>query len=147
VQPTDRSSFRPALGTESEPRLRSLAERAQWLDILDRQLRQSLPPELANRCRLANVRAGRLVFLVDAAALSTRLRLHTPPLLEAARKAGLEVTALTVKVATMQPVPPDATPRTPLSPAAGRSLRATADSITDPELRAQLLRLASLAEK
>ena len=68
---------------------------------------------------VANIRAGRLVFLVDSAALSTRLRLHTPPLLEAARKAGLDATALTVKVATMQPVPPDATPRTPLSPAAG----------------------------
>jgi hypothetical protein len=147
VQPTDRSPFRPALGADSEPRLRSLADRVKWLDALDQLLRQSLPPELASRCRLANFRAGRLVFLVDTAALSTRLRLHTPPLLEAARKAGLDASTLTVKVATMQPVPPDATPRTPLSPAAGKTLRATADSIEDPELRAQLLRLASLAEK
>lgn len=147
MQPTDRSPLRPPLGPDCEPRLRSLADRVAFLDAFDRLLRQSLPPELVNRCRLANVRAGRLVFLVDSAALSTRLRLHTRPLLEAARKAGLDATALTVKVATMQPVPPDATPRTPLSAAAGRTLRATADSIADPELRAQLLRLASLAEE
>lgn len=148
MQPTDRSSPRPALGAVLDDRLRALAERAQALDALDRRLRQSLPVELAQRCRLANVRQGRLVFLVNTASLATALRLHTPELLRAAGEAGIEASALTVKVATMQPVPPDPTPRTPpLSTAARAELRAAASSVTDPELRDQLLRLAILAEK
>lgn len=148
MQPPDRSSPRPALGAALDDRLRSLAERAQALDALDRRLRQSLPAGLAQRVRLANVRQGRLVFLVGAASFATALRLHTPELLRAAREAGVEASALTVKVATMQPVPPDPTPRTPpLSSTAGDELRAAADSVADAELRDQLLRLAILAEK
>ena len=148
MQPPDRPSLRPALGELRDDRLRSLAERAQALDALDRQLRQSLPAGIAQHVRLANVRQGRLVFLVKSAALATALRLHTPELLRAAGKAGVEASALTVKVATMQPVPPDPTPRTPpLSSTARAELRAAADSVTDPELREQLLRLAVLAEK
>ncbi|MCK7593952.1 DciA family protein [Pseudomarimonas salicorniae] len=148
MQPTDRSSFRPALGAARDDRLRSLAERAQALDALDRRLRQSLPHELAQRVRLANVRQGRLVFLVSAASLSTALRLHTPELLRAAREAGVEASTLTVKVATMQTVPPAETPRAPpLSSAAGRELRAAAASVADPDLRDQLLRMAILAEE
>lgn len=148
VQPPERSSLRPALGAALDNRLRSLVERAQALDALDRRLRQSLPAELARRVRLGNVRQGRLVFLVDSAALVTALRLHTPELLRAAGEAGVEASALTVKVATMRPVPPDPTPRTPpLSSAAGDELRAAACSVSDPDLRDQLLRLAILAEK
>jgi len=146
VQPPDRSTFRTPLAAADESRLQSLAERVRWLDMLDRHLRQSLPPELASQCRLANVRDGRLVFLIRAAA-ATKLRLHTPTLLAAARAAGVEASALTVKVATMQPVPPGATPHSPLSPAAGNCLRAAALATSDPALREQLLRLASLAKE
>ena len=135
------------MGT-ADKRLRSLADRAQALDALDRQLRQSLPVELAQRVRLANVRQGRLVFLVRSASLSTALRLHTPELLRAAREAGVEASALIVKVATMQTVPPDPTPpKPPLSSTARDQLRAAADSVTDPELRDQLLRMASMAKE
>lgn len=136
------------MGLALDDRLRSLTERAQALDALDRRLRQSLPVDLAQRVRLANVRQARLVFLVSTASVATALRLHTPELLRAAREAGVEASALTVKVATMQTVPPANTPRTPpLSTAAGEHLRAAACSVTDPELRDQLLRLAILAKK
>lgn len=145
MQPIDRpprSAFRRA--QDSTPQ--SLTARVRWLNALDRLLRQCLPPPLDQLCRLANVRNDRLVFLVSSPAVGAKLRLHTPDLLVAARSAGVEAESLIVKVATMQPVPPDPTPPKPLSPAARDALRATADSVSDPELRDQLLRVAFLAE-
>jgi hypothetical protein len=122
-----------------------LVERAQWLDALDRQLRQSLPAPLAQHCRLANVRDDRLVFLVSSPLWKSSLRLHTDTLLSAAATAGLSVKSLTLKVATMPPVPPGEAPHKPLSPAARDALRAAAVATDDPLLRDRLLALASLA--
>ena len=126
--------------------LGSVVERARMLEALDRCLRQSLPESLRQQCKLANVRSDRLVFLVSSPVWSAKLRLHSDTLLGAAAAVGLQVVALTVKVATMQPVPPDQTPRSPLSPAARDALRAAAGAVADPELRDRLLRLASVAE-
>lgn len=122
-----------------------VVERAIRIAELDLLLRQSLPPALASRIRLANIRDGRLVFLANSSTFATRLRLHTSTLLKAADAAGLKADGITVKVATMQPVPPDEAPPTPLSPAARDALRAAASSTSDPELRSRLLALASLA--
>lgn len=123
-----------------------LVERARWLDALDRLLRQSLPAPLDRHCRLANVREDRLVFLVETPVWKAKLRLHTDVLLDAAAAAGLQVRSLTVKVATMPPVPPGEAPHTPLSPAASDALRAAAGAIDDPQLRDRLLALASMAK-
>jgi hypothetical protein len=140
---TDPSSFAQLAKTGD---LGSLVDRVRMLDALDRQLRQSLPEALRQHCRLANVRADRLVFLVDSPVWSAKLRLHADALYGAAAAVGLEVGSLTVKVATMQPVPRDQAPHTPLSPAARDALRAAAGAVADPELKDRLLRLASLAE-
>jgi hypothetical protein len=140
---TDPSSFAQLAKTGD---LGSLVDRVRMLDALDRQLRQSLPEALRQHCRLANVRADRLVFLVDSPVWSAKLRLHADALYGAAAAVGLEVGSLTVKVATMQPVPRDQAPHTPLSPAARDALRAAAGAVTDPELKDRLLRLASLAK-
>jgi hypothetical protein len=129
-----------------EGSLGSLVERVHMLDALDRQLRQSLPEALRQQCRLANVRADRLVFLVNSPVWSAKLRLHADALFRAAAAVGLEVGSLTVKVATMQPVPRDQAPHTPLSPAARDALRAAAGAVADPELKDRLLHLASLAD-
>ena len=123
-----------------------LIARAQWLNALDQLLRQSLPPALRDQCKLANVRGDRLVFLVRSPAVGPKLRMLSADLLLAAQQFGLTVDQLTVKVATMEPVPQDSTSRTPLSPAARENLRATALTVNDPELRDQLLRLASMAD-
>ena len=122
-----------------------VVERAMRLAELDLLLRQSLPPALASRVRLANIRDGRLVFLANSPTFATRLRLHSAALLKAAGAAGLKADGITVKVATMQPVPPVEAPPTPLTPAARDALRAAASSTSDPELRSRLLDLASLA--
>ena len=133
-----------ALEALSGTGLASVVERARWLGELDPVLRQSLPATLADHCKLANVDDKNLVFLVSAPVWKAKLRLHADTLLGAAAAAGLKARTLVVKVAAPSPVVPVGTGQTrPLSEAVRDSLRATAQSVSDPELRAQLLRLAS----
>lgn len=125
--------------------LANLMERARWLDALDPLLRQSLPATLADQCRLANVDDKHLVFLVSNPVWKAKLRLHADALVDAAAAAGLKARTLVVKVSVpANPVPTGTGQTRPLSEAVRDSLRATAQSVSDPELRAQLLRLASL---
>jgi len=139
------SAPRPALEAAGEAGLGRLIERAQWLATLDEQLRRFLPDSLLPHCRLGNVGAGKLVYLVDAPVWGIKLRQHADALLDAATAAGLSAGALTVKVVPSLPSEPDLAAPKPLSQATRDALRATAESVADPELRAQLLRLASLA--
>lgn len=145
MQPAAKSPLKSALSSVLAGDLGSVVERARMLEALDRQLRQSLPAALAPHVRLGNVRDGRLVFLVTSPVWKAKLRLHADALRAAAVAAGLQPTGMTVKVATMLPVPPAAASRTPLSATARETLRAAAENIADPELREQLLRMASLA--
>ena len=151
MQPASKSTgraaqaFQEALRSATSGDLGSVIERARTLDALDRRLRQSLPPALAAHVRLGNVRDGRLVFLVSSPIWKAKLRLHADVLRDAAAAAGLTASGMTVKVATMQPVPAGTTSHTPLSTTARETLRAAAATVSDPELRDQLLRMASLA--
>lgn len=145
MQPASKSPFHAALRTALAGDLGSVIERARMLDALDRQLRQSLPAALAPHVRLGNVRDGRLVFLVTSPVWKAKLRLYADVLRDAAAAAGLTASGMTVKVATMLPVPPAAASHAPLSPSARETLRAAAETVADPELREQLLRMASLA--
>ncbi len=149
---TTHSQDRGAAGSGSPPQalqaatagLGSLVERARWLDRLDHLLRQSLPAALAGQCRLANVDKDKLVFLVNAPIWKNKLRLSESILLDAAAAAGLSVRTLVVKVTPSTPESPGPSIGKPLSQAVRESLRTTAQSVADPELRAQLLKLASL---
>ena len=137
---------RQALEALTGSGLASLVERARWLDALDPLLRQSLPATLADQCKLANVDDKYLVFLVSAPVWKAKLRLHADALLDAAAAAGLKARTLVVKVSPPVPaIPAGPGNAKPLSEAVRDSLRATAQTVTDPELRAQLLRLASHA--
>jgi hypothetical protein len=133
-----------ALEAASEAGLSRLIERAQWLERLDGALRQNLPVALAEHCRLANVDRDKLVFLVSSPVWKSKLRLHGEALLGAAAAAGLEVRSLVVKVVVADPNSPSPTASKPLSKAVRESLQTTAQSVADPGLRAQLLKLASL---
>lgn len=145
MQSKAKPTFRTALSAALSSDPGHLIERAMQLHALDRQLRQSLPEPLASHVKLGNLRDDRLVFLVDAPVWNARLRLYADILLDAARAAGLRASSITVKVATMQPVPPDAAPLSPLSPSARETLRAAAAATQDEELKSRLLQLASLA--
>ena len=119
-----------------------LIARAQWLDGLDLLLRRSLPASVAPYCRLANLAQDKLVFHVSSPIWKEKLRLYASTLLDAAAAAGLSAKSLVVKVVTETPASPGNTFGKPLSQAVRETLRATAQSVEDPELRAQLLKLA-----
>lgn len=108
--------------------------RALWLDGLDRRFRPHLPPSLAAHARLANIEAGRLVFVVDAPVWRSKLRLAAPELLDVARSFGLDVQQVVVKT-TLAPAPagkPPARPPVPMSAAAKEALRAALASLDGP---------------
>ncbi len=129
----------------AETGLGPLIQRARMLGRLDQVLRQTLPPAMANHCRMANVDKDKLVFLVSAPVWKSKLRLMADVLLDAAAAAGHPARALVVKVVPDLAAPsPGAPAGKPLSQAVRDSLRATAQSVNDPDLRAQLLKLASL---
>jgi len=126
--------------------LGTLAEHARALDVLDRRLRRLLPDAVARETRLADVRGGRVVFLASSPAWASRLRLHQAALVAEARVAlGDVVVRFAVKVAPMPSVPADGMQQKPLSAAAAAHLRTAAKSLSDPELRALYLHLASFA--
>jgi hypothetical protein len=126
--------------------LDAIAKRARVLDELDERLRHLLPPAVARETRLADFRNGRIVFLASSPVWASRIRLHQAALLTAARAAlGGTVEHFAVKVAPLPTVPQEPTKPKPLSAAAARHLRAAATTITDPELRALYLDLASIA--
>uniref|UniRef100_A0A0S6YZX7 DUF721 domain-containing protein n=2 Tax=Mizugakiibacter sediminis TaxID=1475481 RepID=A0A0S6YZX7_9GAMM len=124
----------------------ALVERARELDRMDQRLRQTLPAPLRDQVRFADVRNGRVVFLASSSAWASKLRLAQAQILSAARTLGVRAESVTVKVAPLPSVPPEPAERKPLSPAAARHLQAAAKSLTDPELRALFLELASFAE-
>lgn len=146
MQTYSKSTFQPLLAAKQGSSLDSLIDRARALGALDKRLRQSLPEALARQCRLANVREGRLVFLASSPLWRTKLRLEAATLLAAAAEAGVPAFELTVKVAPMLTVPPEQASHSPVTPAAAAALREAALQATDPELRQQLLALASLAD-
>jgi len=126
--------------------LDALADRARALDALDGRLRHLLPAAVARETRLADVRDGRVVFLASSPTWASRIRLYQAALLAEARTAlGGTVERFTVKVAPLPTVPPEPTKPKPLSAATARHLRATANTVSDPELRALYLHLASIA--
>ncbi len=126
--------------------LGALADYARALDVLDRRLRRLLPDALARETKLADVRGGRVVFLASSAAWASRLRLHQAALVAEARVAlGDVVERFAVKVAPLSSVPPETPRHKPLSATAARHLRAAAKSLSDPELKALYLHLASFA--
>ncbi len=115
------------------------------LSRLDLQLRSVLPEALRAHVRLADVRALRLVFLAPTPAVASRLRLHHAELLAAAGALCEPGTELIVKVV---PFPEDRSSppgKKHLPDAAAKHLRNAAQSLSDHELRALFLELASQA--
>ena len=131
------------LQAAAEAGLGPLIQRALMLDGLDGILRENLPAALAGQCRLANADKDKLVFLVSTPVWKNKLRLLADVLLDAAAAAGHPARALVIKVAPPAPITPDAISK-PLTQAVRDSLRMAARSVEDADLRAQILKLASV---
>ncbi|MDN5924346.1 MAG: DciA family protein [Xanthomonadales bacterium] len=120
--------------------------RGQKLLELNRQLRKRHPDLLGQQAMLADVRDGRAVFLAPSSAWATRLRIEQQQLRSLLLELGEQAESVIVKVAMAPRVTPAPARLKPLSPAAAVHLQTVAASVSDPELRAQFLALASLAE-
>lgn len=125
------SSPVPALDAALSGSAAGPVRRALQLATLEQQLRPLLPAPLADHCRLANVAAGRLVFLVDSPVWKAKLRLAAPELVQLARSIGLPVTEVTARIHLRPNAPNTATetkPR-PMSVASREALQAALDSL------------------
>lgn len=124
--------------------LSALTERGLLLARLTESVRNHLPLPCADHCRVANLYDDRLVVAVDSPAWSARLRFHAPELTRRLqRQHGLGIRQIRVVVSpSIETVVPRQRVRRDLSHKSARLLQQTAEGITDPGLRAALLRLA-----
>jgi len=123
---------------------RDVVARAERLRAVERLIQVELGA-LGAHCRLANIAGSRLVLQTDSPAWASRVRYEAPRLLEQLKQhpelARLDAVSVTI-------APPAATPakapkrRKPLSDSARATLRAAADSVSDPALGIALRRLA-----
>ena len=148
-------AFRPlsarapsALLREAKP-LKALFSAAQRLDRLQHLLESQLQPAAREHCHLASWREGCLLLIVTDGHWATRLRYQQRRLerqLQLLEEfAGLQ--RILFKVQPSYTPKPAAKHSMVLSSAAAESLQTTADSISDPKLRAALERLASHVQK
>jgi hypothetical protein len=124
-----------------------LLARAQALRELDGLLDRHIPAPLSHHSRVMSLRDATLVLAADSPVWAARLRFHTPRLLKQLR-GNPAVKVRTVQVRVRPAESPQATgtglpkPRQ-LSASNADTLQQTARSVSDPGLRAALMRLAS----
>lgn len=121
-----------------------LLEYAHQLQTIDAHLAACLDREASAHVRVAHLGNGRLLLHADSTAWSTRLRYLVPQLLRCLRQNTVLADLQHIEVR----VTPSAQPATPvtrpvvLSADNAAILDSTANSISDPALRAALKRLA-----
>jgi hypothetical protein len=105
-----------------------------------------LPTPLRDHVSHAGLRNDRILLLVESPTWATRARMDQSRILAAVHSLGLAATSVTTKV---MPIPaPDgdsATVRSP-SPHTAQRIRAAAQAISDPDLRALFLELAAATD-
>jgi hypothetical protein len=129
---------------EAKP-LKAIFHHAQRLAHLQRLLESQLQPAAREHCHVASWREGSLLLIVTDGHWATRLR-YQQKRLQRQLVAFEEFASLTRILFKVQPptVQQGAVGHTiNLSAVAAESIQATADGITDPNLRAALERLAS----
>ena len=147
-------SFRPlpakapaALLRDARP-LQSLFSEAQRLSQLQQLLESQLEPAARDHCKVAAWREGNLVLIVSDGQWATSLRYREKRLLkqlgELPEFSGLR--RISFKVRPPISAPQSTAHQPSLSADAARSIQASAEGISDPQLRAALERLASHAK-
>lgn len=129
--------------------LKSLADLAGRLKILEHLLFEALPPELAAASRVTHLKSGILVISADNAAVAAKLRQLTPRLLSHLGKRENEVTGIRVDVqvkAHKIKAEDDVTSRG-LPPDAIHEFTDLADRLPASPLKSALARMAARARK
>ncbi|MGQ7815480.1 DUF721 domain-containing protein [Metapseudomonas furukawaii] len=134
----------PASLLREEKPLRALFTEAQRIDQLQQLLASQLQPAAREHCHVAAWRDGRLLLIVTDGHWATRLRYQQTRLLRQLKAFeaffGLERIVFKVQPTTGTAKAPVTEGR--LSSTAAESLQATAETVSDPRLRAALERLA-----
>jgi hypothetical protein len=133
---------------EAKP-LKALFSQAQRLSHLQRLFESQLQPAAREHCYVASWREGSLLLIVTDGHWATRLR-YQQKRLQRDLQALEEFSSLTRILFKVQPptVQSKAGPRSiDLSISAGENIQATAEGISDPNLRAALERLAAHAKR
>lgn len=123
----------------------SLCRKAEKLSRIQQSLRSELAFPLRDHLFVAACEDRCLVLFTDGPAWAARLRFQTPRILDLVRgSCGLPLVD-NVRIKVSVPLTAASTParRLVLSESAARTLRRTADSLSDPVLRACLNRLAA----
>jgi len=128
-------------------RLAGLLARSRDLRKLDALLAELLPDPLNAHCRMLSIRNTVLVLAADSPVWAARLRFHAPQLVkqlalrEPAKRHTIHVRVRPPETALLPQ------PRKPVNGRPGRqgvaALQQAAQSVSDPELKTALLRLAN----
>jgi hypothetical protein len=122
----------------------ALYHHALELIDLQNQLKALLPAPLDSHVAVASCRNGILTVHADSAAWAARLRFEVPAMLEKINETARDAHVQTIRVKVRPPESirePDHQ-KLSLSEDSARLLRDVAESISDPELRDSLLRIA-----
>ncbi len=155
----NRMSFDPkrpiSILNDQPSELGAMLAKAGLLAKLQAAFSKLLEPSLAKNCQVANVIQTSLLVLVNNGTTATQLKFMTPELLQCFKNtpALSHLNELIVKV--RPPIAPSQRisqkeihrPCLPLSENNAEHLKQTANTITNPTLKAALLRLAKNAEK
>lgn len=130
-------------GSES---LGPLLAHVRRLEALNKMLREQLPPPLNQHCQAANLRDDTLLLHADSPAWALKLRYSAPVMLERLRRQPglqqLRTINVKVKPTGIATTPAKKTRHAQMSEDTAKLLDDVAGAITDPTLRASLLRLA-----
>jgi hypothetical protein len=123
-----------------------LLARARALKKLDVELHDLIPPPLNDHCRILSIRDNTLVLAADSPVWAARLRFHATQLvkqLSNSRTVNLRTVRVRVRPPASAQASHPARKPVPVSRENSHTLKQAAREITDPGLRAALLRLAS----
>jgi hypothetical protein len=115
--------------------LAAVTQHAERLLALQQLFEVIAPPALAQYCRVANFKQGKLVLHAANALIAAKLRQVVPSLSDEFSNRGWKVTAIQVAVQQWGDEPQKPPQVAPLPPAARARLAAFARSAADPKLR------------
>lgn len=124
-----------------------LAARAREIDLLSQRIIPLLPAPLRDHVNHVGLRNDRVLLLVESPVWATRVRMEHSRILAAVHGLGLAASSVAAKVVPPSMQDQAATTARPPSPGTAQRIRAAAKVISDPDLHAQFLELAALADQ
>ena len=127
---------------DSSGKLSQLCDHIQKLGSLQTKLRDYLGPPLSEHVIIADYRQKTLVFHADSAAWATKLRYRTPEILRLFKDDLPGLRTIRIKNPPVETTVQKTRRASGASPGTVDTIRQVAARITDPPLRAVLLRIA-----